>query len=235
MDERSSRIFVGLCLLVLLWIGTYWLYEPGRPASGAEVSFDPIEVSRFQMPGNTVGVPDPELDSVSDPVPEPGIEDPEPSSEPAEINPSTGVVVVPPRFRDYVIQPDDTFKSIARDELGNVGLWQIIAGANPLRDPRRIKAGDVIRLPLDPSNIQGMLVSEADGEPINPVSIDVVADPWVEYTVQSGDSLSRIAKSYYGSSRHADAIFDANRDQLRSPDALKIGQVLLLPPISTDD
>jgi nucleoid-associated protein YgaU len=28
MDERTSRIFIGLCLLVLVWIGVYWMWQP---------------------------------------------------------------------------------------------------------------------------------------------------------------------------------------------------------------
>lgn len=217
MDERSSRIFVGLCLLVLLWIGTYWLYEPGRPASGADVSFDPVE-----SPVEISGLGEPPMIAEPDPV------DQTPES-------GDGVVVRAPEFRDYVIKQNDTYKSIARDELGNVGLWMAIARSNPLKDPNRIKPGDVIRLPLDPSNIQGVLVSAEDGEPIDPDALEPQPDPWVEYTVRPGDSLSRISLAYYGSSRHADAIFDANRDQLRSPDALRIGQVLLLPPLNTDE
>ncbi len=231
MDERSSRIFVGLCLLVLLWIGTYWLYEPGRPASGADVSFDPGEPAiEFAGegrpgPGPALDPPGPALDPGPDPAP-----DPEPGPDLGD-----GLAVRPPAFREYVIQDGDTFKSIARDELGDVGLWMAIARSNPLRDPNRIEPGDVIRLPLDPSNIQGVLVSREDGQPIDPGALEPQPDPWVEYTVRPGDSLSRISLAYYGSSRHAEAIFDANRDQLRSPDTLRVGQVLLLPPLNTDE
>ncbi|MEM9372079.1 MAG: LysM peptidoglycan-binding domain-containing protein [Planctomycetota bacterium] len=227
MDERSSRIFVGLCLLVLLWIGTYWLYEPGKPASGADISFDPV------IPAVVT-----ETDDRSGPDAPPGTTDVDPSNgataEDGQVA-SPGARVRVPEFREYVVGPGETFKSIARDELGNVGLWSAIARSNPLRDPRRLREGDVIRLPLDPTNIQGILVSGADGQPLHPDQIEPEQDPWVEYTVRSGDSLTGISLAYYGTSRHADAIFDANRDQLRSPDALRIGQVLLLPPITAED
>ena len=50
------------------------------------------------------------------------------------------------------------------------------------------------------------------------------------YTVKAGDSLSKIAKQVYGDTRLADRIYLANRDSMASPDALKLGQVLRIPP-----
>ena len=49
------------------------------------------------------------------------------------------------------------------------------------------------------------------------------------YTVQSGDTLSQIAKEFYGSANKWNAIFEANRDQLDDPDKIKPGQVLNVP------
>ncbi len=51
------------------------------------------------------------------------------------------------------------------------------------------------------------------------------------YVVKSGDTLTRISKKLYGTTRHADAIFKANRHQLSSPDRVQIGQTLTLPAI----
>jgi len=49
------------------------------------------------------------------------------------------------------------------------------------------------------------------------------------YTVVSGDSLSKIAKKYYGNANRWREIFEANRDQLDIPDLIKPGQVLKIP------
>lgn len=49
------------------------------------------------------------------------------------------------------------------------------------------------------------------------------------YTVVSGDTLSKIAKHYYGNANDWPKIFDANRDQLSNPDRINIGQVLRIP------
>ena len=49
------------------------------------------------------------------------------------------------------------------------------------------------------------------------------------YTVQPGDTLSKIAKEHLGSVGAYMKIFEANRDQLTDPDKIKPGQVLRLP------
>ncbi|MEJ7713371.1 MAG: LysM peptidoglycan-binding domain-containing protein [Pyrinomonadaceae bacterium] len=50
------------------------------------------------------------------------------------------------------------------------------------------------------------------------------------YTVQSGDTLSKISKQFYGDSDEYMRIFYANRDKLNDPDMIKVGQQLAIPP-----
>ena len=54
------------------------------------------------------------------------------------------------------------------------------------------------------------------------------------YTVESGDTLSHIAKAHYGKAGKWRAIFEANRDQIDDPDRIFPGQVLKIPAIDTD-
>lgn len=49
------------------------------------------------------------------------------------------------------------------------------------------------------------------------------------YTVQPGDTLSGIAKQFFGNANQYMEIFNANRDQLSDPDKIKPGQVLKIP------
>ncbi len=53
------------------------------------------------------------------------------------------------------------------------------------------------------------------------------------YTVEKGDSLSRIAQAHYGNANAWKRIFEANRDVLDDPDRIFPGQVLKLPPQSS--
>lgn len=54
------------------------------------------------------------------------------------------------------------------------------------------------------------------------------------YTVQSGDTLSGIAKKVYGDGGEYMRIFNANKPMLKDPDEIYPGQVLIIPP-DTDD
>jgi nucleoid-associated protein YgaU len=49
------------------------------------------------------------------------------------------------------------------------------------------------------------------------------------YVVQSGDTLSKIAKEHYGDANRYMEIFEANREQLSDPDKIKPGQELIIP------
>lgn len=49
------------------------------------------------------------------------------------------------------------------------------------------------------------------------------------HTVKSGDTLSGIAKAYYGNASLFPKIFDANRDKLSDPDKIRTGQALAIP------
>ena len=49
------------------------------------------------------------------------------------------------------------------------------------------------------------------------------------HTVVSGETLSAIAKHYYGDASRYHRIFEANRDQLKDPDKIQVGQKLKIP------
>lgn len=68
------------------------------------------------------------------------------------------------------------------------------------------------------------------------VTVDLKVDPSLPtppraqtYTVQAGDTLSKIAKQFYGNANAYMKIFDANKDQLKDPNVIKVGQVLKIP------
>jgi nucleoid-associated protein YgaU len=50
------------------------------------------------------------------------------------------------------------------------------------------------------------------------------------YTVRSGDTLSSIAAQVYGDAGEWRAIFEANRDQMQSPEGLRVGMTIRIPP-----
>lgn len=49
------------------------------------------------------------------------------------------------------------------------------------------------------------------------------------YEVKSGDTLSKIAKQFYGDANRYSAIFEANKPMLKDPDEIYPGQTLRIP------
>lgn len=74
-------------------------------------------------------------------------------------------------------------------------------------------------------NIQGVTEVNVDGldapEPA----------PEVEYyTIVSGDSLSKIAKQFYGNAMDYPKLFEANKEVIKDPDLIYPGQKIRVPP-----
>ncbi|MBN1179697.1 MAG: LysM peptidoglycan-binding domain-containing protein [Anaerolineae bacterium] len=49
------------------------------------------------------------------------------------------------------------------------------------------------------------------------------------YVVQAGDSLSKIAEEVYGDANRWSEIFEANKDKISDPNAISVGQKLVIP------
>lgn len=243
MHDRTARVFSGLGVLVLVWIGVYWIWTPrdddsaipgvsltepkdfepvpgrdGRNDEGLErfPRFGEGDPSRFGIPeANASRSPDEPADAV-------------PSNETPERASQTGGVI-PPAFDDYTVVSGDNFERISQKVYGSRRHAMAIARSNPLLDPRKLRAGDTIRVPRDPANIQGIPVDEDGDAEDRPVPES--APQTIEYTVKRGDTLSGIAKAFYGSIRHVDFLYNANRGRMASKDDLRLGQVLLVPPL----
>jgi nucleoid-associated protein YgaU len=81
----------------------------------------------------------------------------------------------------------------------------------------------------DFSNVVGGSSSTAEAPPSA-----APAAPRV-YVVQKGDSLSKIATTFYGSAKGWRRIFEANKDRIQDPDLIQPGWKLTIPEADTDD
>lgn len=123
-------------------------------------------------------------------------------------------------YEDYVIQSGDTFEDIAERKYGDRSLWRTIADANPSVHPSKLTIGRKIRLPVKPApKAQDDTAIQSDGGKRI-------------YVVQAGDDLSKISKKAYNTTAHWKKIYDANRDQLSSPDEVQVGMKLVLPDVA---
>jgi nucleoid-associated protein YgaU len=96
-------------------------------------------------------------------------------------------------------------------------------------------------LPGVPATSRGTLevfeLSAKDGSEINKQVVPIIfgralIDPYAgfrQYTVQPGDTLSAIAHQSYGDASLYPRIFEANTNQLTSPNLIFPGQVLRIP------
>jgi nucleoid-associated protein YgaU len=69
---------------------------------------------------------------------------------------------------------------------------------------------------------------------LNDITLNLSVDPSLApkqktYTVAAGDSLSKIAKQFYGNANQYTKIFEANRNVLSDPNMVKVGQELVIP------
>jgi nucleoid-associated protein YgaU len=79
------------------------------------------------------------------------------------------------------------------------------------------------RVILALGNVEGVGSVDSQLHVLNP------APEAVFYTVQSGDSLSKISKSQYGDPMRYEQIFEANKPMLTHVDKIYPGQVLRIP------
>lgn len=75
-------------------------------------------------------------------------------------------------------------------------------------------------------NVKG--VANVDDE----LTVAETTDESQWYDVVSGDNLSRISKQYYGDANKYQAIFEANKPMLRSPDLIYPGLKLRIPSLA---
>jgi nucleoid-associated protein YgaU len=141
-------------------------------------------------------------------------------------------VVFSPQFTTHVIQRGETsFEAISRRVYGTARHAGAIARANPLTSPDKLRAGQSLLIPKDPSNIQGRvgtLEVPAGGASTKP-SEPGPAGQTRTHTVAPGETLSDIAVTVYGSSARWREIFEANRDKLSRPERVRAGMVLVIP------
>lgn len=261
MRDTPTKVFGLMCALVGVWVVVYWFYEPAKPpvtfdsrrtgSEAAGIRPDPLaqldnspssptsdeskpktlpERRETATPGNNTS---------STPTNDTASRTPKESSKPRDAATPTGPRAVAPKFKDYTVERGDTFEVIARKMLGDAKHWKAIAEANAFVDPRKLVPGrTVLRIPIDPANVQGVVLSGAPvptGEqsaPLKPApkaeSHDTASGA-VEYVIKSSDTLSGIAKEFLGKSSAWREIYEANKDVIDDPDHLKPGTTIRIP------
>lgn len=108
----------------------------------------------------------------------------------------------------------DTLMLISFKLYGDYRLWHRIKAANPDLDPDSDLTGKKIRYPVPAEKF----VWEKKGDP---------------YLIHQGDTLGKISKHLYKTSRHWEALWDNNRPMIQDPDLIFTGFTLYYLPSSS--
>jgi Uncharacterized protein containing LysM domain len=127
-------------------------------------------------------------------------------------------------------QPEQTLVETAKDDTSLEGKWEGIAqevAEEIVEEPEKteiiVDTGIAHKFP----STEGTVIPEAEQQtPSYGFSNDII------YKVQSNDSLIKIARKHYGDDKKWVKIYEANRDSMADPDALYVGQELLIPNTS---
>lgn len=119
----------------------------------------------------------------------------------------------------YTVQKYDTLGHIALNFYGSYGYHKALYAANAATFKATggaLKPGMTITLPDTLGNAKRLSAPVAGaGETL--------------YTVQAGDTLGMIAKTYFGDATKYKAIFERNSDRLKNANTIYEGQVIILP------
>jgi nucleoid-associated protein YgaU len=78
-------------------------------------------------------------------------------------------------------------------------------------------------------NVQGVKEVRVDDVQLSPEAASASAIEVEFYEIQSGDSLSKIAKQFYGDANKYPQIFEANKEVIQDPDKIFPGQKIRIP------
>lgn len=143
---------------------------------------------------------------------------------------------LPGNPRDINLQ-NVNFEEVIRSlKAENLELKQQLANANSkvssLERSQIISVSQQQSMP-SPQQRAASAQGVAESQPARQATPPVVAqDVQKSYTVLVGDTLSSISRKVYGTSNKWRDIFNANRDIMSTPQSLKPGQVLKIPPAS---
>lgn len=130
------------------------------------------------------------------------------------------------RFKTVTVRPNETLSSIAKRELGNGEYYRRILAANPGLNPARLQIGQLIKIPLGKKSGWTLASKKGSGGSKTKTGGAVTAR---YHTVQSGETLSGIAKKFYGKASRWKKILDANSKLLPRAKSMRPGMVLLIP------
>ena len=145
-------------------------------------------------------------------------------------------VATPEPTKTHVIQPGDTFSSLAARYLGDAKYAGRIMAANPDRDPRRLHVGSKVKIPPAPAPSAAIAADRPAGTSAAASASSRHREsapsipPGRAYTVQPGEDWFTLATRFLGKGTDGPRLYELNRERVPDdPGLLRAGTVIELP------
>ena len=129
-------------------------------------------------------------------------------------------------------------KIFNRDEEAAEKIQQHIEADNPGIKDMKVAFNDgvvsITGAADTPEAMEKAVLMAGNIKGVGEVKADAVAVPETGskaeyYVIESGDTLSKLAKKYYGNAMDYPKIFEANREVIKDPDKIFVGQKIRIP------
>jgi len=211
---------ISLSVMVLMVLLIQGCKKPAEPTDSTGTGDSLANTQQLANPQPEIA--NTNTTALANPTPDTNVPPPQPVTPAVTAPPPVTTPPPPPvaEMQEYTIVQHDTYSTIAKNNHTTV---KAIQDANPGVDPRKLKAGQKIKLPA---------ATSTPGTSMSPTAPQVSPDMSapggaITYKVKSGDNLTTIAKHYHVSIK---AIQSANN--LGSSTSIKVGQVLKIPGAS---
>lgn len=133
----------------------------------------------------------------------------------------------------HTLQPDESISTLAQRYYGDYRKFHLISQYNELEDATRVTVGQEIKIPVlegipiiaEPSEVR----TDSGQVPQALTDEIIMVKSYITHVVQPGDSLSKLARTYYGDYNKFDLIAKFNDiDDLTS---VRLGQEIKIPEV----
>jgi len=137
------------------------------------------------------------------------------------------------RYVLHTIQPNETLATLAKQYYGDYKKFHLIAIYNNIEDATKVRVGQQVKVPViegipimaEPSQIQTVSGKAVQEKPEEIITVK----GYILHTVKPEETLSKLAKMYYGDLKKYDLI--AKFNDMQASDSLRVGQEIKIPEV----
>ena len=124
-----------------------------------------------------------------------------------------------------VVEASDKIKSYIKDDNPGINNLEVTVEDDVVSISGEAESAAALeKAVLMAGNVKGITEVRSDA-----VNAPAPTEKIEYYEIVSGDTLSAVAKKYYGNSSAYMRIFEANREVIKNPDKIYVGQKIRIP------